>query len=114
MSAVPATVSAGDDLRWRSPVDPGRYDVTPVLRVAEKDAITELGVDNLRRLARHDPDARGWTKIRRLLLALDDATAAVQAPRTPHRRRAMLDATAVVLLHCAQTGTSFWSWTDEQ
>ncbi|WP_459548634.1 tyrosine-type recombinase/integrase [Nocardia sp. X0981] len=114
MSAVPAAVSAGDDLRWRSPIDPGRYDVTPALRVAEKDATTELGVDNLRRLARHDPKARGWTKIRRLLLALDDSTAAVQAPRTPHRRRAMLDATAVVLLHCAQTGTSFWSWTDEQ
>ncbi|MFE9328929.1 tyrosine-type recombinase/integrase [Nocardia sp. NPDC052278] len=114
MSAVPPAVSPGDDLRWRSPIDPGRYDATPALRAAEKDAITELGVENLRRVARHDPNARGWTKIRRLLLALDDATAAVQAPRTPHRRRAMRDATAVVLLHCVRTGKSFWSWTDEQ
>jgi hypothetical protein len=26
----------------------------------------------------------------------------------------MLDATAVVLLRCAETGRSYWSWTDEE
>jgi len=103
-----------DDPRWRPPIDPGRYDTAPMLRKVEKDAIAELGADNLRRLARHDPDARGWKLIRRLLRALDDASAAVQVPQTPHRRQAMLDATAVVLLHCAETGMSFWSWPDAQ
>ena len=99
---------------WRWPIDPARYDTTPVLRAAEKDAIVELGTDNLRRLARHDPAARGWQQIRRLLRPLDDADAALEAPLTSHRRRAMLDATAVVLLRCAETGRSYWSWTDEE
>ena len=42
---------------WRWPVDPARYDTTPVLRTAEKDAVIELGPGSLRRLARHDPAA---------------------------------------------------------
>jgi hypothetical protein len=100
--------------RWQWPIDPGRYDTRPVLRAAEKGAIIELGVGNLRRLARYDPGAQGWQQIRRLVRPLDDADAALQAPPTPHRRRAMLDATAVVLLRCAETGRSYWSWTDEQ
>jgi integrase len=99
---------------WRWPVDPARYDTAPALRAAEKDAIIELGLVNLRRLARHDPAARGWQEIRRLLRPLDDAAAALEAPLTSHRRRAMLDATAVVLLRCAETGRSYWSWTDEE
>jgi integrase len=114
---VTASVAAGRPDRsgyWRWPIDPGRYDTTPVLRATEKDAIVELGVDNLRRVARHDPAARGWQQIRRLLRPLDDADAALEAPLTSHRRRAMLDATAVVLLRCAETGRSYWSWTDEE
>jgi integrase len=99
---------------WRWPVDPARYDTAPLLRAAEKDAIVELGPVNLRRLARHDPAARGWRQIRRLLRPLDDAASALDAPPTPHRRRAMLDAAAVVLLRCAETGRSYWSWTDEE
>jgi DNA-binding transcriptional ArsR family regulator len=85
-----------------------------VLRAEEKDAVIELGPGNLRRLARHDPAARGWQQIRRLLRPLDDASAMLQAPLTPHRRRAMLDAAAVVLLRCAETGRSYWAWTDEE
>ncbi|HEX2298271.1 MAG TPA: hypothetical protein VHH34_07110 [Pseudonocardiaceae bacterium] len=65
---------------WRWPIDPGRYDTTSVLRATEKDAIVELGVDNLRRLARHDPAARGWQQIRRLLRPLDDAADLPSAP----------------------------------
>ena len=45
---------------WQWPVDPVRYDTAPLVRAAEKDAIIELGAGNLRRLARHDPAARGW------------------------------------------------------
>jgi len=100
--------------RWQWPVDPVRYDTAPLLRMAEKDAIIELGIGNLRRLARHDPAARGWQQVRRLLRPLDDAAAALEALPTSHRRRAMLDATAVVLLRCAETGRSYWAWTKEE
>jgi hypothetical protein len=99
---------------WQRPVDPARYDTAPLLRMAEKDAIIELGIGNLRRLARHDPAARGWQQVRRLLRPLDDAAAALEALPTSHRRRAMLDATAVVLLRCAETGRSYWAWTEEE
>jgi integrase len=99
--------------RWRWPVDPARYVTAPALRGAEKDAIIGLGVGNLRRLAGHDPADPGWRLIRRLLRPLDDAGAALEARSTPHRRRATLDATAVVLLRCVEAGRSYWSWTDE-
>ncbi|MGW1290366.1 tyrosine-type recombinase/integrase, partial [Streptomyces sp. NPDC002586] len=69
---------------------------------------------NLRRLARHDPAAPQWRQIRRLLRPLDDAAAALDSPPTPHRRRAMLDAGAVVLMRCAETGRSYWSWTETE
>ncbi|MFJ7280532.1 tyrosine-type recombinase/integrase [Kitasatospora sp. NPDC098663] len=114
MTASAAADRSKESGRWQWPIDPARYDTTPVLRTAKKDAIVELGTDNLRRLARHDPAARGWRQIRRLLRPLDDADAALEAPATPHRRRAMLDATAVVLLRCAETRCSYWSWTDEE
>jgi hypothetical protein len=114
MSASSAAGSPGRSGHWQWPIDPGCYDTAPVLRAAEKEAIVELGVDNLRRLARHDPAARGWKEIRRLLRPLDDVEATLEALPTSHRRRAMLDATAVVLLRCAETGRSFWSWTDQQ
>jgi integrase len=99
---------------WQWPVDAARYDTAPLLRAAEQDAIIELGAGSLRRLARHDPSARGWQQIRRLLRPLDDATAALEGSLTSHRRRAMLDATAVALLRCAETGRSYWSWADEE
>jgi hypothetical protein len=100
--------------RWHWPVDPRRYDTTPAVRAAEAAAIVELGAGNLRRLACHDPEARGWQEIPRLLPPLDDAGAALESPLTPHRRRAVLDATAVVLLRCAETSRSYWSWTEEE
>jgi hypothetical protein len=99
---------------WQWPVDAARYDTAPLLRVAELEAIAELGPGNLRRLARHDPAAPGWQQVWRLLRPLDDAAAALDGQLTSHRRRAMLDATAVALLRCAETGRSYWSWTDEE
>lgn len=112
---VPLAVPAeGGDGRWRWPVDPRRYDTTPAVRAAEAAAITSLGVDNLRRLGRYDRVAGGWQPIRRLLRSLDDAAAALESPPTSHRRRAVLDASAVMLLRCAQTGRSYWAWTDEE
>ena len=99
---------------WQWPVDLTRYDTAPLLRAAEQDAIIGLGVGDLRRLARHDPAARGWQQIRRLLRPLDDVTEALEGPLTSHRRRATLDAAAVALLRCAETGRSYWAWTDEE
>ena len=114
MTAPLAAPAERGDGRWRWPVDPRRYDTAPAVRAAEAAAITGLGAGNLRRLARHDPAAGGWQPIRRLLRPLDDAGAALDSPPTPHRRRAMLDASAVVLMRCAQTGRSYWAWTDEE
>lgn len=118
---VPVTVTVpsaagrlGSSGSWQWPVDPARYDTAPLLRPAEQDAIAELGPGSLRRLARHDRAARGWQQIRRLLCPLDDAAAALEGPLTSHRRWAMLDATAVALLRCAETGRSCWAWTDEE
>src|SRR5437762_3974667 len=93
---------------WRWPITAPSYDTAAVVRTAEAEAIAELGVDNLRRLARHDPAARGWRGIRRLLRPLDDASAALGSPSTPHRLRANNDAVAVLLLRCAESGRSFW------
>ena len=100
--------------RWQWPIDLARYDTTRTVRAVEKQAIIDLGVVNLRRLARHDPGAPQWRQIRRLLRPLDDAAAALDSPPTPHRRRAMLDAGAAVLLRCAETGRSYWSWTESE
>ena len=114
MIAPLAVAAEGGDGRWRWPVDPRSYDTTPAVRAAEAAAIAGLGAGNLRRLARCDLAAGGWQLIRRLLRPLDDAGAALESPPTSHRRRAMLDASAVVLLRCAETRRSYWAWTDEE
>jgi integrase len=114
VTASPAAENPDGDGRWRWPIDPSRYDTTPVLRASERAGIVELGIDNLRRLARHDPNAAGWRQIRRLLRPLDDVNAALQTSLTPHRRRALRDATAVVLLRCAESGRSYWSWSEDE
>jgi len=114
VSASLAVLSAeASDGRWHWPIDSGSYDTTPAVRAAEAAVIADLGVDNLRRLGRCDLAAGRWQPIQRLLRPLDDAAAALESPPTSHRRRAMLDASAVVLLRCAQTGRSYWAWTDE-
>ena len=114
MTVFSAAGRPGSPGSWQWPVDAARYDTAPLLRAAELDAIAELGLGNLRRLARHAPAAPGWQQVRRLLRPLDDAAAALDGQLTSHRRRAMLDATAVALLRCAETGRSYWSWTDEE
>jgi integrase len=114
VSAPLAVEAEAGDGRWRWPIDPRVYDTKPAVRATEAAAIADLGAGNLRRLGRCDLAAGGWQLIRRLLRPLDDAAAALESPPTSHCHRAMLDATAVVLLRCARTGRSYWAWTDEE
>ncbi|MCI3270628.1 tyrosine-type recombinase/integrase [Streptomyces sp. 7R015] len=113
-SLISASVVSDPSNRWIWPIDPSRYDIAAVLRTEEKRAIAELGLVNLRRMARHDPNAPGWRAIRRLLRPLDDVAAASHEPATSHRRRGRLDAAAVILLRCAETGRSYWVWSGEE
>jgi integrase len=100
--------------RWQWPIDPARYDTEILVRAAEKQAIGELGVDNVRRLRRHAPTAARWTTIRRLLQPLEAVRVSLDSPPTSHRRRATDDAVAVILLRCADAGRSYWGWAAEE
>ena len=100
--------------RWRSPLTGRRFDTTVEIRPQEATAIQELGVDNLRRLQRHDASASGWRVIRRLVRPIDTVNAGLDSPPTPHRRRAMLDVVAVLLVRSAELGRTFWGWTAQE
>jgi integrase len=97
--------------RWRSPITGRRFDTTIALRSEERQAIEQLGVRNLRRLQYHDPSAPGWRVIRRLLGPLEAVNAGLDSPPTPHRRRAMLDVVAVLLVRSVELNRTFWGWT---
>ncbi|WP_405748134.1 site-specific integrase (plasmid) [Streptomyces sp. NBC_01525] len=115
MSSSSATsVVEGGDGRWSWPIVPDHYDTAVEVQPAEALAVSELGVQNLRRLKDHDPSAAGWRVIRRLLGPLEAVNAALDSPPTPHRRRAMLDVIAVLLTRCAETGRTFWGWTPQE
>jgi hypothetical protein len=102
------------ETRWRSPIIAHRFDTTVEVRSEEVRAIQELGVRNLRRFQYHDPSAPGWHVIRRLLRPLEAVNAGLDSPPTPHRRRAMLDVVAVLLVRCAEVGRTFWGWTGQE
>jgi hypothetical protein len=102
------------ETRWRSSIAGRRFDTTVALRPEESRAIAELGVPNLRRLRCHDPSAPGWQVIRRLLRPLETVNAGLDSPLTPHRRRAMLDVVAVLLVRCAGMGRTFWGWSVQE
>lgn len=113
-AAMVKAAAAAVDGRWCWPIVAGRYDTATLVRAAEGKAISELGLENLRRLHHHDPCAPGWAVIRRLLQPLEAANASLDSPPSSHRRRAMADATAVILLRCAQVGRSYWGWSVEE
>lgn len=108
------TAEAAPSSRWRSPLAGRRFDTSVAVRPEEALAIQELGVDNLRRLQRHDPSAPGWRVIRRLLRPLEAVNAGLDSPSTPHRRRAMLDVVALLLTRSAELGRTFWGWTAQE
>lgn len=113
-SPQPRTAEVVSGSRWRSPLAGRRFDTTVEVRPEEGIAIQELGVGNLRRLRRHDASAPGWRVIRRLLRPVDTVNAGLDSPPTPHRRRAMLDVVAVLLVRSADLGRAFWGWTTEE
>jgi hypothetical protein len=100
--------------RWCSTIIGKEFDTTVAVRVEESQAIGELGVRNLRRLQYHDPTAPGWRVIGRLLRRLEAVNAGLDSPPTTHRRRAMTDAVAVLLVRCAEMERTFWSWTPQE
>ncbi|TMR88385.1 hypothetical protein [Nonomuraea basaltis] len=68
----------------------------------------------MRRLQYHDRSAPGWTTIGRLLRPLEVVNAGLDGPVTKHRRRAMLDVVALLLLRCAEEGRAFWGWSEDE
>lgn len=113
MNAPLPQAEARREPRWRSPLEGHRFDTTVEVRAKEARAVTELGVDNLRRLRRHDPAAPGWQVLRRLLRPAEVVNAGLDSPSTSHRRRALLDVVAVLLVRSAELGRTFWGWTTQ-
>ncbi|MFJ9688104.1 hypothetical protein ACIRRX_20770 [Streptomyces bacillaris] len=115
MTAPLQAIAAGDGSgRWSWPISPPRDNTAVTVRPVEARAVADLGVRNLRRLQHHDSSASAWRAIARLLVPLEAVNAALDSPPTPHRRRAMLDVVAVLLTRSAETGRTFWGWTEEE
>ena len=81
----------------------------------EAAAIAAIGPAGLRRnRATGIPrrTARHWQAVGRLVEPLDAARAALRHGDDARFRRAGAQAAAIVLQHCADTGRSYWAWTD--
>ena len=82
---------------------------------SEAAAIAAIGPAGLRRnRATGIPrrTARHWQAVARLVEPLDAARAALRHGDDARFRRAGAQAAAIVLQHCADTGRSYWAWTD--
>jgi integrase len=108
---MPASRQAAAEA-WVWPVDTVSYDRRPDLSPAERDALTQLGM-SVRRRRGHDRDAPQWHVIARLLGPLDDARAAMWCPDSRYYQRAITDAIGLILLRCAEYGTAFWGWSNQ-
>jgi integrase len=97
---------------WTWPVDTVCYDRRPDLSPAERVALGQLGA-NVRRRRGYDRDAPQWRVIGRLLRPLDDARAAMWCPDSRYYQRAITDAIGMILMRCAENGTTFWGWSDQ-
>src|SRR5690606_30503940 len=107
-------VNTDPESRWCPSLIAHHFDTTIKVRDEEARAIGELGIRNLRRLHCHDPNAPGWRVIGRLLRPLETVNAGLDSPPTAHRRRAMADAVAVLLVRCAEVERTFWGWTTQE
>ena len=98
---------------WAWPLNMARYDRRPELTGREREALRRLGT-NVRRRRGYDRDPPEWQAVGRLLQPLDDARGALWYPAAPRHRRGATDAIGVVLLRCAEDGSTYWAWSDEE
>ncbi|MFL4975351.1 MAG: tyrosine-type recombinase/integrase [Microvirga sp.] len=90
------------------------FDRAPVLSRGEREALAALGWQ-LRRRRGHDAARPEWGAIGRLLAPLDAARLALRDRRdTPLHRRSSKDAVGLVLRRCAEEGTTYWGWPEEE
>lgn len=108
--------AGGDHGRWSSPIAGRQYDRMPLVLASEQRAIYELGLLNLRRRRGYDRHAPQWNAIERLLAPLDTVSSSfsIEPGTQQHLYRGLHDAVAVLLLRCAETGRSYWSWTSQE
>lgn len=99
---------------WRPSLETGQFDRGPVLHPQEAAALEGLSPLEIRRnRARGIPrrTAEQWTSLARLVEPLDAARAALHHDDDVRYRRAGAQAVAVILQHCAATGSAYWAWT---
>jgi hypothetical protein len=112
VTSGPATSVAGRRApiasAWAWPINPDRYDRSERIGHAELAALRSLGTDL--RCRQGERDTLRWHTIARLARPLDDARAALRSPAAGRHRRAADDAIAVILAHCAEVTTTYWSW----
>jgi hypothetical protein len=91
-------------------LDLGRYDRRRSLSSTETDA---LGAEGLRRSRARGAvfDESSWSALTGLAQPLDDALAVLHYHDDAPHWLAGNDAVARILLHCAETGRSYWSFT---
>src|SRR4051812_6403444 len=95
-------------------LDVAPFDRTPVLSRGERAALAALGWQ-LRRRRSHNATLPEWGAIGRLLAPLDAARLALRDRRdTPLHRRSSKDAVGLVLRRCAEEGTTYWGWPEEE
>ena len=94
-------------------LDVSGFDRSPALSAAEREARSALGWD-LRRSRCHDADRPEWTVVKRPVAPLDAARLAMRdLPESRFHVRSALDAVGLVLHRCADRGTTFWTWSDD-
>ena len=101
-------------MRWRLPLEAGEFGRRPGLLTQEAAALAALSPLEMRRnRARGIPrrTAGHWTSLVRVVEPLDAARAALHHSDDVRYRRAGAHAVAVVLQHCAASGSAWWEWT---
>ena len=118
MSAAVPALPAGQDggpAAWAFAARTRGWDRRAGLLDAEAAAIAAIGPVGLRRnRATGIPrrTAKHWKTLARLVEPLDAARAALHHGDDVLFRRAGAQAAAIVLQHCADTGRSYWAWTE--
>ena len=117
MSVVPALTSRPESGRsaWGFPASTGGWDRRSELLAGETAAIAGIGPVGLRRnraVGIPRRTARHWKTLARLVEPLDAARAALHHGDDVCFRRAGAQAAAIVLQHCAESGRSYWGWTE--